>query len=371
MTARRSALIGVVLGLGTLELLLRLTEDGRPWKRPFREDDALLLQRAATAYDPRTRFLFTPGWAGRFYFSGSKDFVLVRANSLGFVSPEYPEAKPEGTTRVALLGDSMTAALQVEAEERFRALVEGGLGAAGPAQVLNFGLPGTGPVTSLSAYRDFARRFRPDAVVVGIYTDNDFTDDVGVAWRQADGRPIEQPFIRAPGNLGKFLKANSCIVMAGWALGPGRREQEPANGTGPAAPDPAELRQRPSCDLAGVPAPVFDQVLAVWDELLAEIAADRTPAIVVLFPDHSTFAAGRGWDYARPTTRLLHERLAEHFEQHGAAVISGAELLARYSAQHGAAPFTSWKSYLSREAHQTLAALIVERVRGMRPPGRS
>ena len=145
MTARRSAIIGVLLGIGTLELLLRLTEDGRPWKRAFREDGAILIQRPATEYDPRTRFRFTPGWTGRFYFSGGRDFVPVRANSLGFVSPEYPEAKPVGTMRVALIGDSMVDALQVEAEARFRALVERALAAAGPAQVLNFGLPGTGP----------------------------------------------------------------------------------------------------------------------------------------------------------------------------------------------------------------------------------
>jgi hypothetical protein len=293
--------------------------------------------------------------------------VLVRANSLGFVSPEYPEAKPDGTTRVALIGDSMTAALQVEAEARFRALVEGGLGAGGPAQVLNFGLPGTGPITSLNAYRDFARRFRPDAIVVGIYTDNDFTDDAGVAWRRPDGELIDRPFTHAPGDLGKFLKANSCLVMAGWALGAGRKEQK--DGTGPPS-DPSALGQRSSSDLAGVPEPLFEQALAVWDELLSDISADGVPAIVVLFPDHTTFTEGHGWDYARPATRLLHERLADRFQRRGAIVVTGSELLARYGAQHGATPFTSWKSYLSREAHQTLAALLVERVHGVQTPGR-
>ena len=192
---------------------------------------------------------------------------------------------------------------------------------------------GTGPVTSLSAYRDFAQRFRPDAVVVGIYTDNDFTDDAGIAWRRADGELIEEPFTHAPGDVGKVLKANSSLVMAGWALGAGRREQKQKDGTGPAATDASDLRQKSSCDLAGVPAPIFDQ-----------ISADRTPAIVVLFPDHTTFTDARGWDYARPATRLLHERLAEHFAQRGAAVITGSELLGRYSAQHGAMPFTSWSA---------------------------
>ena len=373
MTARRSTFIGVLLGIAVLELMLRLTEDGRPWKRAFREDGAILIQRAATEYDGRTRFRFTPGWSGRFYFSGSRDFVPVRVNSLGFVSPEYPEAKPAGTMRVALIGDSMVDALQVEPEARFRTLVEGALATAGPAQVLNFGLPGTGPVTSLGEYRDFARRFRPDAVVVGIYTDNDFADDAGIAWRSAGGGLIEQPFAHAPGDLGKFLKANSCLVMAAWALGPGRRDPgERKDGASATAATASELEQKSSSELAGVPGPAFEEAIAAWEELIAEVSADGAQAIIVLFPDHATFTEDGGWDYARPGSRLLHERLARHFAQRGVGVITGSELLRRYTEQHGAsAPFATWKSYLSREAHQTLAALIVEQIHTARPDRRA
>lgn len=358
MKLLRAGVAGMLLGILILEALLRLTENGRPWKRPFREDGTCILQHAAAVHDARTRYRFRPGWSGRFHFSGGRDAVSMRVNSLGFVSPEYPEAKPASTTRVTLVGDSMLTGLQVEADARFRVLLEGALAPAGPAQVLGLGLPGTGPVSSLNVYRDVARRFRPDALIVSVYTDNDFTDDVGVRWRDERDAAAPAPFARAPGTLGKLLKANSCLVMAAWALtSPGRRE-----GSDPAVADAPTLATMSGWELAGVPQVAFEEALAVWDTLLAEAGADGVPVIMLLFPDRTVRTEGGGWDFARPATKLLHERLAEHFRGLGATVITGSDLLRRHTERHGAAPFTIWKNYLSREAHQTLAALTAERL---------
>ena len=161
--------------------------------------------------------------------------------------------------------------------------------------------------------------------------------------------------------------------MAAWALGPGRRDPgERKDGAARTAATASELQQKSSAELAGVAAPVFEEAIAVWDELVAEVSADGAQPIIILFPDHTTFTEDGGWDYARPGSRLLHERLAQHFVQRGAGVITGSELLRRYTHQHGAsAPFARWKSYLSREAHQTLAALIVERIHAARPDRRA
>ena len=323
----------------------------------------MLIQRPATMFDARTGFRFTPGWSGRFWFSGDGDFVLVRANGLGFISPDYAEQKPGGTRRVALIGDSMFTGLQVDADARVRSLVEGALAIERPSQVLNFSLPGTGPVTSLNVYREFARRFQPDAVVVGAYTDNDFVDDAEITWRDPEGAVVKEPFARSPGDFGKYLKANSCIAMATWAFGPGHVQKERRNGNAPTA----ATAETPSFELAGVSERVFHKALAVWDELLSEIAADASPTIVVLFPDHAAFTDNHGWDYARPTTKLLHQRLADHFREHGARVITGGDILREHTGRYGATPFSGWKSYLSREAHQTLAELLVRDLRGILP----
>jgi hypothetical protein len=360
-----TATFGCLLAAVAFEGLLRFTEDGRVWKRPFQEMGPVLIQRPAAIFDPRTAARFMPNWSGAFYFSGRAESVLVRTNSLGFRSPEYAEEKPAGVTRVALVGDSLIAGLQVEADVHFRALVEGGLGASRPTQVLNFGVPGTGPVTHLHVYRDYARRFRPDAVVLGVFTDNDFTDNVNIRWRDESGQLTDAPFKGAPGDFGKFLKANSCAVMAVSALkagrlvrkGKGAAEQEPADAAAVAA-----LDAKPSHELAAVSQVAYDKAVAVWDELVGEMLADQLPVVVVIFPDHAACANGTGWDYARPATKLLHQRLAQHFRERGAAVISGTDMFERHTARYGAMSFQGWKSYLSAAAHQTLADLIVARL---------
>lgn len=347
---------GILLGCVALEVQLRLTENGRPWKRPFAEDGALLLQRPATTYDPHTRFRFTPGWTGRFFFAGDAASVGLQANALGFRSPDYAIAKDAGVLRVALLGDSMVAGLQVEEHAHARARLEALLRAEGPAEVLNFGLPGTGPVSTLEVYREFARVYRPDAVVIGVYTDNDFDDDADTPWRAADGSVVSTPFADAPGDVGKFLKANSCVVMAAWALTRDRRAEHAT----PAAPE--EPAAASTFALASVSEAAYANALAVWDELGTEIVADGAVPIVVLFPDRTT-RGDAGWDYARPATRELHRRLAERFRARGVRVVAGEELLRRHRERAGDVPFAGWKSYLSAAGHETLAGVLAERVR--------
>jgi hypothetical protein len=360
----------VTLTLVLAELLLRLTEVGRPWMRLFHEDDALLFQRPAAIFDPHTGARFKPRWRGRFHYAGGREFVSVEVNQLGFRFPAYRDQPAEGVVRVALLGDSLTAGLQVEESSHVRALVEGALNAERPAEVLNFGIPGTGPVNQLGVYRSFAARFRPDVVVLGIYTDNDFTDNEHTVWRRADGTLVDEPFVSAPGDLGKTLKANFCLAMAlsAWREAAAHRRDAEADAAAAADTDVAALERRESHELAHVSAEAFEKALAVWDELVAEARRASAVPIVLLFPDKSVFTDGR-WDYARPTTRLLHERLARHFEAKGVQVIGGADMLRRHSERYGARPWGKYKNYLSEEGHKTLAELLVARIHGVLPPG--
>jgi len=351
----------VVVPLFLLEGLLRLTEDGRPWKRAFAEEGALVFERPAAMHDARTASRFTPNWTGRFYFDSDHEFVLVRSNSTGFRSPEVSEDKPDGMKRVALVGDSLVAGLQVDADLHHRALVEGALAPHEPVQVMNFGLPGTGPVTHLNVYRNYVRRFAPDVVVLGIYTANDFADDARIVWRDADGALVDQPFPSVTGQLGKTLKSNSCIAMAAWALMRLGRRHALRAGAREEVMDVAVLEAMPSHQLARVQEAWYKKAVAVWDELVTQVRADGVPLVIVLFPDKVQLTE-HGWDYARPRTRVLHDRLALHFRYEGVEVITGVEMLERHGARSGA-PFPGWKNYLSRDGHQSLATVLVDRLR--------
>ena len=69
-------------------------------------------------------------WAGVEWYA--KDYsIRIRTNSLGFRDLERSPTRPEGTVRVALLGDSFVEAIQVPFEKTAGQLLEARLNAAG------------------------------------------------------------------------------------------------------------------------------------------------------------------------------------------------------------------------------------------------
>ncbi len=75
--------------------------------------------------------------------------------------------KPNGMRRIAVVGDSFVEAMQVELTESYTQQLEGRFRGEHPAgvEVLNFGVSGFGPVSSLKRYLGTARPFDPDLVV--------------------------------------------------------------------------------------------------------------------------------------------------------------------------------------------------------------
>ena len=354
-------LASIAFSLLMAEGVLRLTEDHRPWKRKLHQEGRIL-QTPAWAYDPLIGARFTPQWTGRYFPSSGEEFVQVRSNRWGFRFPEYDLEKLPGTRRVALLGDSVTAALQVEADAHFRALLEGALNLHQPTEVLNFGIPGTGPVAHLNVYRHFARRFDPDVVVIGIYTGNDFTDDTGIAWREKDGSFTEQPFVDAPGNLRKLLKANSALVMAAWSLtvrGSGRSSPAETADAGSAASDEPYV-------LAGVSRQEYDNKVKVWKSLIDSILADSARCVVLFYPEEAVLSAEGRWQYA-VRKQVLHDLLSRELERPGAEMITGSVMLERHGDRYGTVPWAKRGDYLSEAGHKSLASVLSERL--LRRPG--
>lgn len=95
--------------------------------------------------------------------------VTYRTNALGFRGPETTAAKPEGTWRIVVLGDSVAFGWGVEAHERFTDVAEERYDAAHPdgprLEVLNLGVPGYEAHHQYYAFHDKALALAPDAVV--------------------------------------------------------------------------------------------------------------------------------------------------------------------------------------------------------------
>ena len=138
--------------------------------------------------DPHTGAALRPGAAGRWPAEGN---LFVRISGEGLRDREHGSAKPPGTLRIAVLGDSYVEAFQVPPEENFLAVMERELaGCLAPsgmkAEAINFGVSGYGTAQELLALRHRAWRFSPDVVVLAVTTANDIRNNSRVLENDPD-----------------------------------------------------------------------------------------------------------------------------------------------------------------------------------------
>lgn len=107
-------------------------------------------------------------------------FSRSRTNSLGFRDREFSKNKAPGTTRVCVLGDSMTVGMEVPPEYTFTRLLEQRLNAnknGSKYQVYNCGISGYGTGQEYLLYRREVQKLNPDIVML-IYNVGDVDDNV-------------------------------------------------------------------------------------------------------------------------------------------------------------------------------------------------
>jgi hypothetical protein len=178
VTVRRAlALVVFGLGMGVLLLEVGLRVLGIAHPRITRHDEF-----RGKAYRPNV------AWHQR-----DEGDALVRMNSAGFRDVERPLAKPPGTVRLAVLGDSFVDALQVPFDSAFTRVVERRLSAcrafgATRVEVLNFGVSGYGTAQQLQTYRHVVRGYDPDVVLLAFLAANDVRDN-GAALFKDPQRP--------------------------------------------------------------------------------------------------------------------------------------------------------------------------------------
>ncbi|MBI5717894.1 MAG: SGNH/GDSL hydrolase family protein [Burkholderiales bacterium] len=165
--------------------------------------------------DPARGVALKPGKEGWYRKEGE---ALVRINQHGYRDAERTLAKPPGTLRIAVLGDSFVEARQVALADSFVSRLGpalAGCPALGgrPVEVLNFGVPGYATTEALLTMRQDALRFSPDWVLLALYPGNDVgenskevTQGGAAQWRmqkpvhvlQPDGRLVLETFPPQP-----------------------------------------------------------------------------------------------------------------------------------------------------------------------------
>lgn len=109
----------------------------------------------------------------------SEGYSRSQINARGFRDRLYAVPKPAGTTRICVVGDSMTMGLEVPLEKTFPKLLEKRLQSEGKnIEVLNCGMSGTGTGQQFLGYRKSIQALEPDILIVAYHLgDND--DNVG------------------------------------------------------------------------------------------------------------------------------------------------------------------------------------------------
>jgi len=150
----------LVVGLCIAEIALRLIGFSYP---PFHQPD------------PITGLGLRPNTSGWYRKEGQ---AYVATNSQGLHDRERALAKPPGTYRVAVLGDSYAEALQVDVERTFWRLLEQRLEAcafrsAKHIDVINLGVSGFGTGQALRMLQTRGLAYQPDLVILAFFPGND------------------------------------------------------------------------------------------------------------------------------------------------------------------------------------------------------
>jgi lysophospholipase L1-like esterase len=156
--------IGLIACVAILEILLRLLGFARP---KMSQLDALLGWRQR------------PGVVADYVREGAGH---VSFNAVGFRDVDHARVKPPDTYRIAVFGDSMVEAREVQLEETFwkrlESLLSGHAAVSGKrVEVLNFAVNGYGTAQSYLALRDCALDYRPDLVLLGFVTNTDIEEN--------------------------------------------------------------------------------------------------------------------------------------------------------------------------------------------------
>jgi lysophospholipase L1-like esterase len=159
------AVLGLVGGLVLAEGALRLA-DGQPIlplirPLPYIDNGALYRRTPRRLYELRPGVDDTVGRRG----------IHIHINAAGFRDDvEYPLAKPSGTARVVVLGDSFTFGGKVTLEETYPKVVGKRLDVVDPGhrhEVLNLAVPGYNTEQEALLFEEKGLAYEPDLVLVG------------------------------------------------------------------------------------------------------------------------------------------------------------------------------------------------------------
>lgn len=146
-----------------------------------------------TCFDPLMGNVYCAGARGM--IGAGDDARLLSINSDGLADREYPLQPAPGRRRLALLGDSMVAAVDVQPGTGIKHYWERDLATAlgAPVDVMNFSVQGTGTWEQLQMYHLRAKKYHPEMVILAFFWGNDVWNNSARAARHGPN-PLEDDY---------------------------------------------------------------------------------------------------------------------------------------------------------------------------------
>lgn len=219
---------------------------------------------------------------------------LIQMNQQGYRDAERQVTKPPGTFRIAVFGDSMTEAVQVNLAETFCTLVEQRLRVRNPrVEVLNFGVSGYSPIQELLLFQREGPRYRPDLIVWVLFLDNDVSgvhpaltvvSQSGPPYVRPQGETLQFDYTEAQRSFREYhrepvqtLRQYSALyrMVSAWRWQRSTAQQSQAH-TGMQIPKRFQLYQQS-------PPPAWEEAWGIFERVVLAFAAEAQHQQVPFF----------------------------------------------------------------------------------------
>ncbi len=292
-------------------------------------------------------------FAGRVWDAESQRDNYIVTNSLGYFGKDYPVMKPAGSQRIAVLGDSVVAGVQVATADNFTAQLETALNVSASSgkrfEVMNYGVGGTGTFQQYQTYKKNVAPFQPDVVLLVFHDDFDdnnnkanFDPDNYAAERKAVGLKAFLLNFQLPKFIFSKLQANALVISALKGLG---------------LFESAGLLSAPSdqtvAGKANETPQYYDFTYDLIGRLDKKVRAGGGRLIVLAYPRANDYVLADGWKNNQHSSRLL-----DFLAQNKIESINPAGDFYRAEIASGDCLTFGCGDHLNEQGHLALASLL-------------
>lgn len=147
--------------------------------------------------DPTVGSIHVPNYLGNVWNEESKKNRLIRTNNIGYIGNDIHLEKASNTIRIAIIGDSVVEAVQVDYFNNFTSVLENTLNTTNTCEgrnfeVLNFGVQGMGTFLEYQTFKKKISPFQPDYVF--LFFNEDYANDMLKLGLDPEHFSEEKPF---------------------------------------------------------------------------------------------------------------------------------------------------------------------------------